>query len=523
MKNVAKSMVYASEDVVGKVAPAVIDYKDSNAELVKNVAYAVKDFSGTFNRAVNYIRGTKLYETANAGISNTLDDLASGNFYNKEREMRSGAEAMGLDMDFDMDMSSLDSALSDVDGKADDEELSAGDKATVEAIESTTKASTSTISKSIITSAKYSANASRVSTSILFAQNERLFGKVNSGLESINANLINLSKFNTGNMQVHIENSTKFYDVVTKNLQEMNAMFKESLEMQRNQYNQTRAWQKEQEAKKGQRKKKKTYDDLVTASGAFSIADYLEVVGENAKEWAGEQGLNMIFGGEGGNDMSKALVSSPLSFIPIAIANAAIGPELKVQLQRFNKTLSGVFGTAMAKINKLGRDDAGGIGEIISRIFGVKDSLKTSIDTSKYNRGPIPFDGETKNAIVNVIPRLLAKQLAYQTGQPEMIYDYKTGKWTNGQAIRQQYRDEYRGAVNSAFSDIQYAMGKAFKNKEAPLKFKNAKEEEDFIRGMQNFMQAVFAKGGYFNPNNPGDFYEYGFKTDQEFKNFLKV
>lgn len=522
MKNIAKSMVYASEDVIGKVAPAVIDYKDSNADLVKNVAYAVKDFSGTFNRAVDYIRGTKVYETANLGISNTLEDLASGNFYNKERELKAGAEGMGLDMDFDMDMSSLDSALSDVDGKGTDDELSAGDKATVEAIESTTKASTATISKSIITSAKYSANASRVSTSILFAQNERLFGKVSSGLESINANLVNLSKFNTGNLQVHIENSTKFYDVMTKNMQEQTAMFKEILEMQRNQYEQTRAWQKEQEAKKGQ-KKKKTFDDLVSANGAFSIAEYLEVVGQNAKEYAGEQGLNMIFGGESGSDMSKALVASPLSFIPIAIANAILGPELRTQLKRFNKTLSGVFGTAMARINQMGRDDAGGIGEIISRIFGVKDSLKTTIDTSKYNKGPIPFDGETKNAIVNVIPRLLAKQLAYQTGQPEMIYDYKTGRWTNGQAIREQFKSEYRGAVNSAFSDIQDAMGKALSNKEATLKFKNAKEEDDFIRGMQNFMQSVFAKGGYFNPNKPGDFYEYGFKSDQEFKNFLKV
>lgn len=523
MKNIAKSMIYASSDVIESVAPAVIEYKDNNAEIVKNVAYAVKDFSGTFNRAVNYIRGTKIYETANAGISNALDDLASGNFYNKEREISTGAESMGLDMNFDLDMSSLDSALSDIDGKtSDDEELSAGDKATVDAIENTTRASTSTISKSIITSAKYSANASRVSTSILFAQNERLFGKVSSGLESINSNIINLSKFNTGSLQVHIENSTKFFDVVTKNMQEQTAMFKEMLEMQRNQYNQTRAWQKEQEAKKG-KKTKKTFDDLVTSNGAFSISEYLEMVGENAKTWASEQSMGMLFGNDNGMDMGKALASSPLSFIPIAIANAIIGPELKSQLKRFGKSLSGVFGTAMAKINYMGKTDAGGIGEIISRIFGVKDSLKTTIDTSKYNKGPIPFDGETKNAIVNVIPRLLAKSLAFQTGQPEMIYDYKAGKWTTGQAIRQRYKDEYRGAINNAFSDVNDSIGKVLKNKEAPLKFKNAKDEEDFIRGMQNFMKSVFNKGGYFNPNNPGDFYEYGFKTEQDFKNFLKV
>ena len=522
MKNIAKSMIYASEDVVKSVAPSVIDYKDSNAEVVKNVAYAVKDFSGTFNRAVDYIRGTKVYETANFAISNTLDDLASGNFYNKERELSAGAESVGLDMNFDFDESSLDSALSDIDGNTDDDELSAGDKATVDAIENTTKASTSTISKSIIASAKYSANASRVSTSILFAQNERLFGKVNSGLESINENLINLSKFNTGSLQVHIENSTKFYDVMTKNVQEQTAIFKEMLEMQRNQYNQTRAWQKEQEAKKG-KKKRATYDDLVSASGAFSITDYLEVVGENTKNFLGEKGANMLFGGEGGQDMTKAMLASPLSFIPVAIVNAIMGPQLKAQLKRFDKTLSGVFGTAIARINQMGRDDSGGIGEIISRIFGVKDSLKTTIDTSKYNKGPIPFDGETKNAIVNVIPRLLAKQLSYQTGQPEMIYDYKNGKWTTGQAIRQNYQNEYRGAINSAFSDVQDSMGKVFSNKNAPLKFKNAKEEEDFVRSMQGFMKSVFNKGGYFNPNNPRDFYEYGFKSEQEFKNFLKV
>ena len=37
IKNVAKSVVYATDDTVKNLAPAIFDYKESNAELAKGV------------------------------------------------------------------------------------------------------------------------------------------------------------------------------------------------------------------------------------------------------------------------------------------------------------------------------------------------------------------------------------------------------------------------------------------------------------------------------------------------------
>ena len=522
IKNVAKSVVYATDDTFKALAPAMFEYKETNAEIAKNVYGAIRDYRGTYQRTVNYLRSTKVYEAGTAAAQNAFDDLLTGKFYNKERALKMDAQAFGMDMSMDdMNFDDLDKALADMDN-ADD--VTTGDKATISAIESTSKASASTISKAVIESSKYSAEVSKMNTSILFSQNERLFGRLQAGLGTVNDSINNILKFHTNSLQTHIENSTKFYDVITKNTQEQTAILKEMLEMQRQEYAEKQKFAKERE----KRKKRQTFSDLVGAQGSVNFGDYFNLVGSNLKTWFDEQGgsfLNMNMGDGDANPL-LAFASNPLQFIPLALVDAAMGPKLKTYLKKLDKSVSGMFGTFIARMNAMAKGNTADseddmFKQFIGRIFGIHDRFKTSLDTANYNKGAVPFDGITKKAIVDVIPTYLAKIESAITGAAERIFDYNKGTWTDAVSIRKNFEQQKRSTVSSAFSDVWGSFGSA--SSTAKLRFESYAKQVGFNQDIHNFFMTLYDKGGYFNPNKPGNASDWNVQSDENFKAIIAM
>lgn len=507
VKNLAKSVVYSSEDVLGKIAPTTIAYKEQNADLIKSTYNIIKDPRNAMARTVEYVKSTKIYEAGTTAYTNTLEDLATGKFYNKERETSIGGSAFGMDTDMGFDFDSLDKALDDMDNISD------GDKETIKSIEKTAKASTTATTAAIVETAKYQAEVSKTNTGILFSQNERLFGRLQTGIDSISSGINNITKFNISSFQSHIENSTKFYDVITKNNQEQTAILKEILEMQRNVYKEKQEAAKQNKIK--ERKKKLSFGDITNSSGAVNIADYFKIVTENIKNVGSDYGLGLLNSfGEDSNPL-LAFASNPLSILPISLVNAAIGPKFKTYAKQLDKSFSGMFGTLIARLNNMAKKDDDPISQFIGKIFGIKNNIKTSIDTSRYAKGAISFDGITKEAIVNVIPTYLAKIESAITGMSERIYDYEYGKWTTGEELAKKMRNEQKSTVRSAFNDVISAFGD-IKNRNK-IKFETLAQETQFSKDMDNFFLSIYTKGGYFNPNKPGSHINWGISTKQNF------
>lgn len=505
IKNVAKSVVYATDDTVKNLAPAIFDYKESNAELAKGVYGAIKDYRGTYQRAVEYLQSTKVYEAGTAAARNAFDDLLTGNFYNRERANKMDAAAFGMDLDFG------DDAFAELDKALSDENISDGDKATISTIESTAKASSSTISKSVIEASKYNAEVSKMNTSILFSQNERLFGRLQAGIGTVNDSINNIFKFQTSSIQTHIDNSTKFYDVITKNTQEQTAILKEMLEMQRQEYQAKQKFEQD----RNKRKKRQTFSDIVNASGAVNFSDYFGNIGTNFKNWFDEQGgsfLNMNFG-DGDTNPLMALASAPLQFIPMALIDAAMGPKLKTYLKKLDKSVSGMFGTFIARMNAMADNSDNNVVErFFGRILGVRENKKSEIDPGNYNKGAVAFDGITRKAIVDVIPTYLAKIESAITGANERYFNYNTGRFADIEQIKREYEDLRRNAVRGGFSEVIDAFGSA--RSSAKIRFQRYAEQVDFNKDMQSFFETIYNRGGYFNPNRPGKASDYGVSED---------
>ena len=514
IKNVAKSVVYATDDTVKNLAPAIFDYKESNAELAKGVYGAIKDYRGTYQRAVEYLQSTKVYEAGTAAARNAFDDLLTGNFYNRERANKMDAAAFGMDLDFG------DDAFAELDKALSDENISDGDKATISTIESTAKASSSTISKSVIEASKYNAEVSKMNTSILFSQNERLFGRLQAGIGTVNDSINNIFKFQTSSIQTHIDNSTKFYDVITKNTQEQTAILKEMLEMQRQEYQAKQKFEQD----RNKRKKRQTFSDIVNASGAVNFSDYFGNIGTNFKNWFDEQGgsfLNMNFG-DGDTNPLMALASAPLQFIPMALIDAAMGPKLKTYLKKLDKSVSGMFGTFIARMNAMADNSDNNVVErFFGRILGVRENKKSEIDPGNYNKGAVAFDGITRKAIVDVIPTYLAKIESAITGANERYFNYNTGRFADIEQIKREYEDLRRNAVRGGFSEVIDAFGSA--RASAKTRFRAYAEQIDFNKDMQSFFEAIYNRGGYFNPNRPGNANDYGISNPDNFKTLVSM
>ena len=520
IRNIGKSVVYAADDtVLRNIAPTIISYRDSNAEVAKSIAHATRDFSGTIRRTTEYMKSTRIYEAGSIFKSSLLEDLSNGTFYNKERGEKYAGKALGISMDFD-DNFDFDT---DLDNDTDNFDISDGDKATIESIESTSRASTLSITNAVVNSSKYQAEVSKANTAILFTQQERLFGRLNAGVSAVNEGINSLIKFNTGVISTHIENSTKFFDVMTKNTQEQTAILKEMLEMQRNQYAEMAKAREARERR--QKNRKSNYNDLVTAEGAVNLADYLGLLKRNTKDVLDEYGLGQLgfFSDDPNQNALAAFAANPLGWIPEAIVQAAIGPKLRKELKNFDNVMSGVFGTVMARLSKMSRSN-NEVEALIGKLFGARDDLKKNINTSKYVKGPIPFDGETKKAITDVIPTLLANIESAITGTAAKQFDYSTGKYTTRIKVKDQYNRMRRSNIQGAFSDVMNEFANMIQRgpNGKPLSFRSKADEKEFYDDMQRFFTEIYNQGGYFNVKKPGSASDYAI-NEENFNRIIEM
>lgn len=520
IRNIGKSVVYAADDtVLRNIAPTIISYRDSNAEVAKTIAHATRDFSGTIRRTAEYMKSTRIYEAGSIFKTSLLEDLSNGTFYNKERGEKYAGKALGISMDFD-DNFDFDT---DLDNDTDNFDISDGDKATIESIESTSRASTLSITNAVVNSSKYQAEVSKANTAILFTQQERLFGRLNAGVSAVNEGINSLIKFNTGVISTHIENSTKFFDVMTKNTQEQTAILKEMLEMQRNQYAEMAKAREARE--KRQKNRKSNYNDLVTAEGAVNLADYLGLLKRNTKDILDEYGLGQLgfFSDDPNQNALAAFAANPLGWIPEAIVQAAIGPKLRKELKNFDNVMSGVFGTVMARLSKMSRSN-NEVEALIGKLFGARDDLKKNINTSKYVKGPIPFDGETKKAITDVIPTLLANIESAITGTAAKQFDYSTGKYTTRIKVKDQYNRMRRSNIQGAFSDVMNEFANMIQRgpNGKPLSFRSKADEKEFYDDMQRFFTEIYNQGGYFNVKKPGSASDYAI-NEENFNRIIEM
>ena len=482
-KNVIKSIAYAGGDTAKNLMPATAEFYDTNKEVFKTAYVAVRNYRQTINRVADAFTKSNVYQAADTALRNAMDDLKTGKFYNKEREdafqnaqMESsfGGDDYGIpggesssgggDLDLDSGLDDIDKLLGEGgEGEEDfglgDAGVTPGDMVVAKSVKKSSMDAASVIANTQIKTTEIGLKNSRVNTSILYGQNQQMLATMQGGFGTLSENTAKLIEFNTSAFKTHIDNSTKFYEENTKLNQERNAMLKEMVEMQRALYK----LQMGEEENKDQ-KKKLRFGDITTSTGAPDLETYFEAIKGNAEDLFNEYGGGMLSAmkGLGGDNPLLMFAQSPLSFIATMLTTTALGTATQKAAESLDKTMAGIFGSIISKFNHYKDDDEAGPLQFLGKIFGIRDSVKSSLDTGEYKRGNMPWNGDANRALVEVIPTLLANIDSGINGTPHKLFDYKTGRWIESRNLRQQYADIRERYATRGTGDLFREIAKGY-------------------------------------------------------------
>ena len=486
LKNLGKSLVFATvEDTIKAEMPSATEFLSTNADTMKQVYHGIKDYKSTVKRAGQMISNTGLYQAGDFAFKSALEDLKTGNFYNEQRGDDLMMKSMGMD-DFDMDFDDDFSMESDNTPSLDHDT-----EATIQTIEASTAASTNAIAGATVKSAEHVAGTVRQSTALMFAQQEKLFSGLNNNILGMHGTLSNIMSFNQNNLQAHLENSRKYFEESTKLNRENNAILKEMLDMQRHDF-QARQKSKEEAEKRG--KEKFDITNIMGSNGGVDLASYFSHIKKNAQDELDASPIGLLASME--PDHLKMMLANPLSFIPIAIGQGIIGKNVRAQMKKLDKTLSGTFAHMLAELHRAGQE-RDGVAGLIGRIFGAKQEMVTKLKTDKFEKGPVPFDGITKKAIIDVIPGHLARIEAALTGNSAPVYDYNSGKWTTMDKIKQRKEEMEEYTKKSAVAEFKAQMEKGAINGGITKDIDAIGNKKEFLQELADYFYKNQTISGY--------------------------
>lgn len=475
LSNVAKSVKYASIDVLKELNPVITDHIETNADIAKTTYSTIKNFKSISAKAVKSLSNSQVGELAKEAKNNILEDIKKGTFYNKAREdkMFDAASADmfdGEDFDFNVDMSE------DLDDTA----------MLAETIDNVGEKTSSAVSQVLARTAEYQVEATRQSTVRLLAQQSAMTATLHSDLSTVNANIAGVLKFNTEVAATHYENSKLFYETQQKQMDEQTSILKEMLDLQKSVLT----------PKSKSLNNKISASDLFTSTGALNIAEYFKYVKQNAKDNSSELGdMAELIQGVG---IGRAIVSNPIGTI-MKMAMKSMTPKmLKDAMAEFNETIAGSISTALINLTDM-KDSTNPIFSAIGNMFGIDVTAKKKIGVGNYHKDATAWTGKDHKALVDVIPTLLGKIYSSVSGKDELRYDYESGTYKSMNQIQKDFKRMKSSSISDANEEILPYLQK-YMNK---LDFKgDDKRRRQLIDNLEKILEYNFDKAKYFNPKD---------------------
>ena len=206
----------------------------------------------------------------------------------------------------------------------------------------------------------------------------------------------------------------------------------------------------------------RNYDkELFSANGEVNFGAYIKSMTAGFKD-----NVEMV-------DMMRDILTHPLELATEMVVEGYIPQRLKESFTRLDTTMGNMAHGMFAKFQDWAdapeEVDAEGNVKLKSRIKGVvgrflsprasEGSISTAKALSSYEKGAIPFDGVTKKAIVDVIPKHLAEIANLLRGgsrRDEKVFDYNKGTFTTvGEVVEQANRERKNITQSGSFGDLK--------------------------------------------------------------------
>lgn len=492
IRNVGKSVKYMSIEVAKEMNPTIKGFNDTNSNIMKDMYLSVKTLKRKSKEMPAKIMESQYTEFGRTFLRNLKQDISTGQFYNRERineyDEKATMSMLGDNGDgMDFDFGSMDDGLEQTEMSSNEMMDLVGEK------------SSTAVASAVAKSAEYIMQGTGEIAKAQYRQMNAVYAGLHTGMGTINKNVTALLQFSTETTTTHYENSKKFYESVNNADQEKITLLKEISE------NIKKISDAGSKDSKGYSSKKKTYSDMTDSDGIVDLETYFESVKKNIKDRVGEvtDMLDMM----SDKDMLMTFASSPVSLIMQEIMPKLLPKVVKTSMESFNKTLGGMFGSALLKLKETA-NEKGGFWDLASDILGVNNSMKTTLDPSKYEKGRVPFDGITRKAIVEVIPTYLSKIYSALSGNQQDRFDYETGKFVTMDQLQKQLKDVTKFSRDSAMFDVDDLV----KSKMKKDGFKSDKERKAFERDWEALKDYMFKNQRVFNTRQKKSASSYGLK-----------
>lgn len=518
LKRVGKSVAFAGKEAFKEYMPRTTSLIDKNEDYVKSL---YQDISRTAQemRQVDRIKDSSLFSTLNDGWRNLKTSLKTGNFYDEERADEAEQEAAFAMMDFmdSMGGGESESIQSQMDGNEESAdntqirgipEITKGDQLVATYTGKQIRASTNAISKTIANSADLNYRATKLTSNLQLRALQQQASVMIKGFNNIDNGFRALASFNDQVMQVHIQNSRLYFETMTGIQQENNAILKEMLDIQRKTYQSSINPPNQNEVNPSE-------ISGLFDNGEFNLQSYFKAV----KGRANNTLPGMLFNALSALPAALGTVlANPLHLITKKGIEFLIDDNLKKAITKFDDSINAYIESGLVKMANYAKDNrlTGGIFQSLAEVFGFKENKFNikSIDTSKYNKGAMQWNGIAQRALVEVIPGHLRRIEAAMTGDSERVYDFNSGKWTTMRSIQNIQKDLDRKYIGSAMKPVKDELLARFGGSKD-----NTKQRRILSAAFDEFSQGVAQRGMIDFDHIQKNKSKYG--SDEDLVNFI--
>ena len=373
LKNALNSVGASATSTLKSYAPNISEVVSSSVSAAKSVTKSTKSASQTFHSLNNnrYIR------LANTAFKNAINDIKAGNIAGhqgmsfggeSEDPFSDGGITFG-DEGSDVNINYYNNAGSDEGMITLNESVNRGAELTLK-------------------TSKAQMDAYVAVSSAMMYQTSEIGKEIITHLAGIENNLAALVEYHNTNMNKFIESSMAFYDRMGANAE-------------RDEYGGSR-----------------NVNAFDVVSGGFNLSKYKEYVTAQFKKNLDNSEFGLLKSVLD-KDMLQMMAENPLSIVMDFGMGAIMPKMISSTLKGMEQTFNTMMPNLLQRLHQWGEEQTG---SMFKNITGtIAKSLGISMEKTNYirksdvkvDRGPIPFDGETKNAITNIITKELREQTVY--------------------------------------------------------------------------------------------------------------
>ena len=485
-KNFGKSTKYATANIVESIAPNTVKGLADSRTAVNDFRKSIRNSRNTMGQFSVEMARTKLSQKAKKEINAGKRAFKSGNFAikNSTRNKRksSNYSIPGLD---DLD-AAMNIDFDSMDGGFDfspNISIEMNNDALLEAM----KVSSEVQSQVAVQSASYVADS--VNNALV------------SGFVKLNEEMINTNRY-LANIDTNIQNIIEFNN---ENIANTNMAMMDFMTDMKDYIQEIR------EAKEASKRSKETKDfyELNNRNGmnlftnGLDIGEWVNYTKKNVKSTVGDfKTIFDMFGGVSGlGDMVKDMAGIKSSLVETIftgiISNLLIPSGVKSSIGKFDKTLPGLFRSFLMDV---GDGNRGGLlGSLFGSMFGIKSPRMGNVKLGDYYKDQLPWDGEAKKVLVDVIPNQLSQIIKLlDPNRVDRRWDSHSGTFIDMKDIENEWSKMVKDTLSDAAYRVQDALGDSLNRTIAGME-DDPKAREELQKNMNDAITKLFVNNIFSN------------------------